>query len=443
LIASIQILDWLFAAVGWTLATGGCLLLAWALFRDRSRGRRRCPKCWYDMAGVPGLVCPECGQDARSQKRLGKTRRRWKWAAASLVVLVLGYGTLEIPALRAGGWVGALPSTVLVLIAPDTEPPSAIQVLITTRPALLGPAGAPPSLDERLSTELWWRLEKERLWHWQAGLYFGRWARTNSPLNAGTPLTCRLPERWPASKAVPIFTVSNVRPPFVVDFRFPGQEWKERARGTDWGGVTQELPAPTGTGPISPEARIRFKHYTIRVTRLSSSVDIRPSKATLLDPLDSAEVNAQVLAALRPRMILRAGKLFLQYRDRANEPAWNAINYGTLFTAEVRTRDGRVLAVAQCRSEWVRPVWRVDEEVVLEPEMAAGRSGIDAAALRAEGTALVLRGDMPSSAEYYCDHPFGLPPRCWAGEVAIPISQAMSGPELNGAGATAGGKGER
>ena len=44
---------WPWAATigGWLLAAAGFALFAWALFRDRSRGRKRCPKCWYDMTG--------------------------------------------------------------------------------------------------------------------------------------------------------------------------------------------------------------------------------------------------------------------------------------------------------------------------------------------------------------------------------------------------------
>ena len=29
----------------------GLLLVCWGLWGDRSRGRPRCPKCWYDMRG--------------------------------------------------------------------------------------------------------------------------------------------------------------------------------------------------------------------------------------------------------------------------------------------------------------------------------------------------------------------------------------------------------
>jgi len=55
------------------------LLLYLGLFQDRSRGRPRCPKCWYNMTGAPSLICPECGHDACDPKRLHRTRRR-RWA---------------------------------------------------------------------------------------------------------------------------------------------------------------------------------------------------------------------------------------------------------------------------------------------------------------------------------------------------------------------------
>ena len=46
----------------WLLETGvyllrvvvplvGLLLILWGVWGDRSKGRPRCPKCWYDMGG--------------------------------------------------------------------------------------------------------------------------------------------------------------------------------------------------------------------------------------------------------------------------------------------------------------------------------------------------------------------------------------------------------
>ena len=82
---------WSFWTVTAVLFLGAISLLYWGLWGDRSKGRLRCPKCWYDMSGsfVAGkLVCPECGKDAGVEKRLKKNHCRW-WAAVVAVVLVL------------------------------------------------------------------------------------------------------------------------------------------------------------------------------------------------------------------------------------------------------------------------------------------------------------------------------------------------------------------
>src|SRR5258705_367771 len=50
------------------------------------------------MGGTPGLTCPECGRTARSEQRLGRTRRtraagrRGRWFAAGLLGSVGGDG---------------------------------------------------------------------------------------------------------------------------------------------------------------------------------------------------------------------------------------------------------------------------------------------------------------------------------------------------------------
>ena len=84
----------------------GLLLVCWGLWGDRSKGRVRCPKCWYDMRGtLPRLVCPECGHDAGQEAQLYLDRwRPWLIALGLLIVLggllLLG-GGLWLPALGA------------------------------------------------------------------------------------------------------------------------------------------------------------------------------------------------------------------------------------------------------------------------------------------------------------------------------------------------------
>lgn len=78
--------SWAAIVLVWTLAAFGLASAVWALFADRSRGRRRCAKCWYDMGGVPGLVCPECGKVAKTEKGLHRTKRRYGLALLALIV---------------------------------------------------------------------------------------------------------------------------------------------------------------------------------------------------------------------------------------------------------------------------------------------------------------------------------------------------------------------
>jgi hypothetical protein len=79
--------------IGGVLGAGGFALASWALFGDRSRARR-CRRCWYSMEGVPGLVCPECGREATSERVLTRRRRRWRAVAIGLVTLLAGAGAL-------------------------------------------------------------------------------------------------------------------------------------------------------------------------------------------------------------------------------------------------------------------------------------------------------------------------------------------------------------
>ncbi len=81
---------------------------------DPSRGRRRCPTCWYDMAGTAGLLCPECGREARSERRLFRTRRKRGLIELGVLVAALCYITLKIPQGRASGAFALVPTTLLI-----------------------------------------------------------------------------------------------------------------------------------------------------------------------------------------------------------------------------------------------------------------------------------------------------------------------------------------
>ena len=79
----------------------GLLLVCWGLWGDRSKGRLRCPKCWYDMRGtLPRMECPACGYDAGHVRRLCRSRRRWRPIVVGIVLLLLSSYPLAV----VGGW---------------------------------------------------------------------------------------------------------------------------------------------------------------------------------------------------------------------------------------------------------------------------------------------------------------------------------------------------
>lgn len=82
---------------------------------DPSLGRRRCPKCWYDLSATKGLLCPECGHEASTERRLYRTRRSRVTIAFAIVPLLVGPIVMRGIAAYRFGWVGLVPTTIMVL----------------------------------------------------------------------------------------------------------------------------------------------------------------------------------------------------------------------------------------------------------------------------------------------------------------------------------------
>ena len=100
-----------FMVIGGALIAGALVWLAcWGLFQDRARGRRRCPRCWYDMTYTEGMRCSECGHTVRREKDLHKTRRR-KIAAVPAIMLVTALGVYVIDRGRTQGWMSYIPNS--------------------------------------------------------------------------------------------------------------------------------------------------------------------------------------------------------------------------------------------------------------------------------------------------------------------------------------------
>jgi hypothetical protein len=99
---------------GVTLALVGLTVAAWAMFGDRSRARR-CRGCWYEMEGVPGLRCPECGRKAKDEAVLTRRRRRWRLSGVGVLIVSIGSGLVHYgTAQRPNGWWSIAPNFMLV-----------------------------------------------------------------------------------------------------------------------------------------------------------------------------------------------------------------------------------------------------------------------------------------------------------------------------------------
>lgn len=108
-------IHWFAWGTAGVFAAAGAAMLVAGLFRDRSRGRRRCPKCWYDMAALPGLRCPECGGEAAEERRLLRTRRHARPVVLGLLLLIAAWVSPRLPRAVRDPW-SILPMPVLLLM---------------------------------------------------------------------------------------------------------------------------------------------------------------------------------------------------------------------------------------------------------------------------------------------------------------------------------------
>jgi hypothetical protein len=95
-------------------------LLWWSLFGDRQRGRRRCPRCWHDLTGTPGMTCGECGFSAASERMLHRSRRRLGLTALSISIMAASLGVVFWEVDR-DWWLELVPSRVLIASMPWTS----------------------------------------------------------------------------------------------------------------------------------------------------------------------------------------------------------------------------------------------------------------------------------------------------------------------------------
>jgi hypothetical protein len=87
---------------------------AWAWVGRRAAGRPRCPRCLYNVAGLVGMTCPECGFVAESDAFWHKPRKRMRGFVFAALVPFAALVLLAFPFADVVPWRTIVPTRVLI-----------------------------------------------------------------------------------------------------------------------------------------------------------------------------------------------------------------------------------------------------------------------------------------------------------------------------------------
>jgi hypothetical protein len=397
-------LDWLYHLLGYTLAAAGALLLLWSLFWDRSRGRRRCPKCWYDMRGVPGLRCPECGRSRRHERGLFKTRRHPRWASLAIVICTLGYAATTVPRYRAGGWLGLVPSTYLAFFAP------AKSASTPTIGWTAGPAPAAPAA-RTLTDETWERLERGSLWLWQSQAYLRRVMKFQG---TDPDQVMQVPKVWPLAVEIPCAKSTPSLGDLTLSMGPPGAVSGRHGQVPRWWYLPAfHLPASSVEGVV--QWTTQSGHVVYR-SRKTFPIEARVPVSSFLSRMDSPEVTARVQAMLCPHVAEHENRLELVLFNRPDSEPREPSTLLIVFTCEVR-HGQRILATTRYDDTPYKP----NARIVWSASRIDWPDDVIDLVRRGQAT-ITIRGDYDGAIRVYTKHPFDPPERaCWTGEFTAPL----------------------
>jgi hypothetical protein len=130
--------DMLTSGLAGLLLSAALAALVTGLFADRSAGRKRCPKCWYDMQGQLSRQCPECGHTTKHDKHFFRTRRSKGMLALACLLVLLAALPRAIMGYRANGWMGATPTWAMIVFIEQFPKPWIVQTGLGERFGTLG-----------------------------------------------------------------------------------------------------------------------------------------------------------------------------------------------------------------------------------------------------------------------------------------------------------------
>jgi hypothetical protein len=345
---------WIWWLAGGSIAVAAAALLAWALFWDQAKGRRRCPKCWYGMDGVPGLACPECGRTARGEPDFHHARRRWTHGAFAIALLCVAWSTALVgtPG-RESGW-AYVPTVALLAAGSEFDHATPAGRLIVDRLR----AGVALPWDKWLARRIEagrmpedWSEAVRRRPKWPVGvpvrvdIYFQPWL--------GSAFDRREVSLWPRQSPAER-TIAGQDPPGVFVCHFGG------GGGREW----IDLPPPAlgaNTYDLVMEVRAGAGAF---ITRRNISVPI-DGVATIdeaMPPTQPAEhqrlVERLMFSVYQPECQVLAITFMENWR---NHKAWGPVDHARRFRVTI-LQGGRPIG-----SGTPDPVWQGQTRVRVDP----------------------------------------------------------------------------
>lgn len=338
-------------------------LISLGLWLDRSRGRRRCPGCWYALEGAKPsesspLTCPECGRIIKNERALLRTRRRWWIVAAGLPLLASATFIIARARIWALPWEHSIPTPALLALAKPEPPPAGISSKDPTARTLLNLSDL--TFSERLTQEVWRRLHDNTIPDAPAHRFLTRVLKDVSPSG-----WIWLPKRWAKGTPVPAWMHDPANPRLGLESIRPTSPDRRQTRESYTSGSSYRWEIPpdliaNNAIPIDLEYVVNDALSLTKRTYLKAPalVDL----PDLFQPL--RDIDHHVAAALDPRLLDEGSSLTLRVDDRAQTHDWSAISCVLGFAVEVRLND-TILARGGGGAEIDRPVMKDWREIPL------------------------------------------------------------------------------
>lgn len=251
------------------------------LILDRPRGRRRRPRCWYDLAAHarpdPTITCPGCGHRITRERSPARTRPRWRPAALALCVVLLATGWLVFRS-TSSGWATLLPTSLLIELSPGVDD-SGFLAGTDWVSLELGRRGA----DATMSAAQW----KRYLLRTRSLAMRDRWP-------SDWPLAVRMMvPAWARNVRMVLLDPGAENPPTTAIHAFPGS-W-----GGDLANATQPMPESVAIHQGTVDATFILSTPAAELCRFSARFQVEPVAGIdqVLRPIGDASLEARIRRA--------------------------------------------------------------------------------------------------------------------------------------------------